>query len=46
MFVNPEPSPTKAVAETVPVALIAPEVITPEKLGDTFLTKRSQLAPS
>jgi hypothetical protein len=33
--VRPDPSPTNAVAETVPEAEIAPEVIVPVKVGET-----------
>ena len=44
--VNPEPSPTKDVADMVPVEIIAPELIVPVKFGDIFLTIRSQIEPS
>ena len=44
--VNPDPSPTKAVADIVPVEMIAPELIVPVKFGDIFLTIRSQIEPS
>ena len=32
--VNPEPSPTNAVAETVPVAEMAPEIMVPVNVGE------------